>query len=576
VATVSDAALRPKQNWIINPWSDAAFIIVTPVVALIWGVWTALLYGPFTVGVIFVVFNVAHHFPTFVRIYGDKDLLRRFRWPLLLGPIVPFTFSMIIASFLILSGQLVENLLFLFIILVIWDPWHFLMQHYGFMRIYDRHNRAPRNLASWMDFSICAAWFAFLMVAALDWVPQLLYDLELKHGIPLLSLFGSGGYRLIQSLFGGAAVIATLAYVAYLVWCYRKGYFVSYAKLLLLLVTFGIMYLAYVPNAIMEWIHPQWTFALGFATLGMVHVTQYLAIVWRYNRSLTAREGRARPGWFSRWFARGGYSVAGVYVGICLLYGFLLTSPFRNLVLPHIRDSIGPAVPWIVAVLLSAVFTSTLLHYYYDGFIWKVRHQENRENLVQTEQVAAQPSEPGGSWWSSARNSTAWSTMAKQFLYFGPPILFCFVTYALATRQRAVPPIQQAEQAVQMRAQGLQQASREKAQQALAAIDQQLAIEQKMIDVRPRAWHYTYVADLLYVRSRTRRLVIEGTDGRTLGEEDRRDLREACAALENSLNFPPPYGFFAGREMSREDIQEALAQLRWELEPTLQLSGSRP
>jgi hypothetical protein len=70
--------------------------------------------------------------------------------------------------------------------------------------------------------------------------------------------------------------------------------------------------------------------------------------------------------------------------------------------------------------------------------------------------------------------------------------------------------------------------------------------------------------------------VIEGTDGRTLGEEDRRDLREACAALENSLNFPPPYGFFAGREMSREDIQEALAQLRWELEPTLQLSGSRP
>jgi hypothetical protein len=33
---------------------------------------------------------------------------------------------------------------------------------------------------------------------------------------------------------------------------------------------------------------------MGFATIGMVHVTQYLAIVWKYNRGLARRPGAAR------------------------------------------------------------------------------------------------------------------------------------------------------------------------------------------------------------------------------------------------------------------------------------------
>ena len=56
------------------------------------------------------------------------------------------------------------------------------------------------------------------------------------------------------------------------------------------------------------------------------------------------------------------------YVLVCLAYGELVTTEQPN--------------RWLMSALLAIGFTSTLLHYYFDGFIWKLRHEQNRENLV--------------------------------------------------------------------------------------------------------------------------------------------------------------------------------------------------
>ena len=71
-----------------------------------------------------------------------------------------------------------------------------------------------------------------------------------------------------------------------------------------------------------------------------------------------------------------GWWLAAVYVLVCLAYGSGLT---------QVHDS-----RWLMSVLLAVGFTSTLLHYYFDGFIWKVRHAQNRENLgLRGERIAA-------------------------------------------------------------------------------------------------------------------------------------------------------------------------------------------
>ena len=63
-----------------------------------------------------------------MRAYGDRELFARYRWRFLLAP------PLILAATLWFSARDLHGLLLL---VFTWDIWHVLMQHYGFMRIYD-------------------------------------------------------------------------------------------------------------------------------------------------------------------------------------------------------------------------------------------------------------------------------------------------------------------------------------------------------------------------------------------------------------------------------------------------------
>lgn len=534
-----------------------AFIIAAPLLALAWAVATYVSLGEKMVYAIFAAFNVAHHMPTFIRIYGDKELLRRFRWSLLFAPLIPFTLSMLVAFWLIAADMPIRTMAFLFIVLGVWDPWHFLMQHYGFMRIYDRHNAAPPRLAAWMDYLVCVTWFVFVMMAAADWLPELLYESRLKHGLPLVEWLGSGIYPEMVRAAGVVALAMTVVYAIYLAWCYAHGYFVSYAKLLLLLFTFGVMYVTYVPDSGMHYIFPQWTFALGFATLGMVHVTQYLAIVWKYNRSLSARDDRCRSAAFRKLFARGGLAVAAGYVAVCLLYGAVLTQSVTN-------AQLETSLKWATGCVLAIVFTSTFLHYYYDGFIWKVRHKENQENLAMvsaTGQARAQTL----SWWQGGSGTSLGHTLARQSLYFLPPLLFVICTFALWSDFQEVPPLAQARQALQLQLEGQTEAGRSAAQEAVAAIKRQIALEERMLAIQPRAKHYAYLGELKYYQARLEHEVLGGRSRfQDVSSEQLQLVQDAVVALERALSLPPPYNHREQPALTWEAIQSAAN--RWSLE----------
>ena len=574
-------SVRPKQNWVLSPVADLLFIIGTPLLAFAWAAVVFINFGTAMVVSIFVVFNVAHHMPTFIRIYGDRDLLARFRWSLLLGPVLPFSMAMLAVYYVIRADYPINNVMCLGLILTVWDPWHFFMQHYGFMRIYDVNNRAPRKLASRMDMVLCASWFLLVMLGAVHWMPDLLYDIQCNHGIPLLHLFDSGVYEALQRVVLAAVVVSSVAYLVYLRWCAVQGFFISWAKLLLFVITFGVMYLTYMPNAIVQRFLPGWSFPLGFAALGMVHVSQYLAIVWKYNRSLAADEEHARPGLFRKIFARGGLMVVFGYVAFCLAYGFVLSR--ADAADPEVigpvgdaPDRFGTVLPlvavewskWIVGILIALSFTSTLLHYYYDGFIWKVRNKENQRYLAMREGVGAD-SLHSTSWWDTDRKSPVMLTILKQALYFGVPILLVTISYWLVKQDPLSEPTEQIKQAVELRERGLVDQSVQEATLAIAGIEKQLDIERQMIEIRPRALHFTYVADLIYMKSLTTNRLILGTD-RASGAEaqarHRRAVSEAIDALEKALVSPGPFGHRRNPDMQREDVESLLTSHRREID----------
>jgi tetratricopeptide (TPR) repeat protein len=101
-------------------------------------------------------------------------------------------------------------------------------------------------------------------------------------------------------------------------------------------------------------------------------------------------------------FRRSG-ALIGVYVGLVLAYGSIGLLPSASL-----------AADWIRHGLLGIVTASALLHFYYDGFIWKVREKQTRSVLGIDGAGAPAPAQRRGlpGW---ARHGLRWAALVIPF-----------------------------------------------------------------------------------------------------------------------------------------------------------------
>ncbi len=94
---------------------------------------------------------------------------------------------------------------------------------------------------------------------------------------------------------------------------------------------------------------------------------QYLSLVWIYNRNRVEKDSNI--GGFMRFVFRRSGSLVGLYVGLVFAYGSV----------SFINAHVG--MDTVKRILTGVVTASTLLHFYYDGFIWKVRERSTRQSL---------------------------------------------------------------------------------------------------------------------------------------------------------------------------------------------------
>jgi tetratricopeptide (TPR) repeat protein len=97
------------------------------------------------------------------------------------------------------------------------------------------------------------------------------------------------------------------------------------------------------------------------------HDVQYLSLVLIYNRNRVEKDSNI--GGFMRFVFRRSGSLVGLYVGLVFAYGSV----------SFINAYIG--MDTVKRILTGVVTASTLLHFYYDGFIWKVRERSTRQSL---------------------------------------------------------------------------------------------------------------------------------------------------------------------------------------------------
>src|SRR5438045_5722256 len=228
-----------------------------------------------------------------------------------------------------------------------------MMQTYGFCRIYDAKAGSFAPVTRRLDLATCALWFATAVLLS----PQRMAD-------TLETYYASGGpylspwlLRAGQQILLGAAISASILFLGNFVRMWAVGKRPNPVKLALLGTSIAFWW--YCNNGVTN-------ILAGIALFEVFHDVQYLSLVWIYNRTRVEKDPSI--GGFMRFVFRRSGSLIGLYVGLVFAYGSL----------GYFKET---EIETIKRFLTGVVAASGLLHFYYDGFIWKVRERATREHL---------------------------------------------------------------------------------------------------------------------------------------------------------------------------------------------------
>jgi Flp pilus assembly protein TadD len=375
------AKQAPTQTspWILDRWRDLVLFVGTPVLlipifAAAQKYWTAqdifLFVGAFGA--------MGHHFPGMVRAYSDRALFERFKVRFVVAPVALLAVCIWASLYNIQAIQLVA---------LAWGIWHGMMQTYGFCRIYDAKASAKAAARARADLALCFAWFlAAVLLSPMRFRSSL--DLYYESGGPVIPHSGIEVARLLIVIALGL-VTAAFLWRQWRDW--RSGQGASPVKLVLLVSSIAFWW--YCNNGVQN-------ILVGIALFEVFHDVQYLAIVWIYNRTRVERDNSI--GGFMRFVFRRSGALIGVYVGLVLAYGSIALT------------TSGVSAEWIRHALIGVVTASALLHFYYDGFIWKVRETQTRKMLGIEGAGAASPvSAP--LWPSWTKHGLRWAALIIPF-----------------------------------------------------------------------------------------------------------------------------------------------------------------
>jgi tetratricopeptide (TPR) repeat protein len=370
--------------WILDPWRDLALIVGAPLIILpaLWLVESR--FRPEQIYLFVASFGaVGHHLPGMMRAYGDRFLFARFKYRFVLTPLLLGGTCLLFA---------VRELNALVLVAYVWGVWHGLMQTYGFLRIYDAKVGAVSRLTARLDSAMCVTWFGAAILSSPTRMGKILTDYY-RAGGPVVS---PAAVSVFTNAWLIATAVATLAFVGHLLYTRTRGQAQSPAKLVLITVSVAFWWYCNVSVANM---------LVGIALFEIFHDVQYLTIVWAFN--LNRVERNPGVGRFTRFLFRRSWSLAGLYLGLIAAYGSLNLIP------------LGLSNPILSRGLMGLLTASALLHFYYDGFIWKVRERSVRESLGVSggRGRAIEPAAPSG-WthalkWAAFIVPVAWLGFAE-------------------------------------------------------------------------------------------------------------------------------------------------------------------
>ena len=346
--TVPDApasASRPKL-WILDSWRDLILYVGTPLLLMPVFALAQSRWSPQDIYLFVAAFGaMGHHLPGMIRAYGDRALFERFKWRFILAPL--FLLAVCTAFFW-------WDLKGILLVVFFWGVWHGLMQTYGFCRIYDAKTGTFDVITRRLDFAMCVIWFATAVALSPYRLSDTLDTYYLCGGPFIPPTMVHHGQQLVL----WTAIAVSVLFLIHFGRMWIVGKRPNPVKVALLVTSIAFWW--YCNNLVAN-------ILVGIALFEVFHDVQYLSLVWIYNRNRVEKDSNI--GGFMRFVFRRSGSLMGLYVGLVFAYGSLA----------YINGHLG--IDTVKRILTGVVTASTLLHFYYDGFIWKVRERSTRQSL---------------------------------------------------------------------------------------------------------------------------------------------------------------------------------------------------
>lgn len=353
MATISaqpqSSGQKPQQSgYIVSPWYDLLFFILSPLLALVLGIaingnvvaQRSFMLGGYSntiAGCFIGTFIMAHLFIVFFRSHLNQQIFTAYRWRFTLVPLVLFI-SMCLSTWVAVSVSVLATW---------WDVYHSSLQTFGIGRIYDMRagNDAARGrrLDWWLNILLYAG-----PILAGATLVQHIQDFEEYREVG--SVFFASIPAFVQSnqrflTWGVIGVgVPFLAYYVYAYWqLHRQGYAISPQKVTLV-VTTGLV-------SIFTWGFN--TFGEAFFIMNFFHAWQYFAIVWwSEKKNLQKRTHLQNKSW-------GQPLLLLLFLAIAFGYGFWAeTAESRR------------------NIFFNLIMVVSIMHFWYDGFIWSVRKKQ--------------------------------------------------------------------------------------------------------------------------------------------------------------------------------------------------------
>jgi hypothetical protein len=337
-----------KSRYIVSAWFDWLFFLAPPLLALVLGI--GISGTPFAdesfswfgwdvtgSGLLIGVVIHAHLVLVFFRSHGNPDIFKLHKLRFVVVPIVLYL-AMVGSNYVLVACSVLATF---------WDVYHSGMQTFGFGRIYDAKIGNDPDKGRKLDAVLNQLLYAGPIVAGATMIDHFEdfnefaeVDLLFFTEIPVW-MDGNQAYFTWALLAGGAAFLAYYIYAQ--VQLARMGQRVAWQKVFL--------YVSTGATSLYSWGFNSWGEA--FFIMNLFHALQYFGIVWATeNRNMQSRlRVLGTP--------IGKPLTLVLFVGLAVLYG------------TWVQYMDPEAHQWLALTLVVS-----LMHFWYDGFVWSVRKQQ--------------------------------------------------------------------------------------------------------------------------------------------------------------------------------------------------------